>query len=459
MTLTQKNEKIREGNKSLSDLFSKSPPQNQEAEMAVLGAVILENSSFDDVAPILKETHFYNEKHRVIWRAICKMRGDEQKVDLVTLLEFFERHRVVHKVGGTAYVAGLPDHCPTHHNAVNYAKIIKDLAVIRELILTCNEVVYRAYDGVDNPEEFLEEAQGALFDLTQKNFDVDTDYSLSLNSAHQEFIKLSEKGVMGLSTGIGDLDQLCYGMSPGEVFVIAARPAGGKSMLALNIIENVLFYQGKNTLLFNFEMSAVETFKRFFTLLTGVTVQPNKPITKEEHTKLINVNNLFRKYRDKFFIDCNPTLTPANMRARARKIATRHSMGLIIVDYLQLIHNPMKGRNRENEVADASRQMKIMAKEINCPVVLLSQLNRSVGYDDSKEPKLHYLRESGAVEQDADKVLFIWQNAKDMTNYLTLAKHRNGPTGRIVVNVNWKTGRFVDKYTTPKYWEKEEGNG
>ena len=421
------------------ELFVRVPPSSLESEQAVLGAVLIDDAVLDEVRDILSPSDFYRAGHRAAYVAMTELGDRDAKIDLVTLKSYLDQKGELEKVGGPAYLASLPDITPSAANAPVYAKTIREKAILRSLISAVTDIGARAYEEPTDMEQFLADAQAAVFDIGQGQTSTLVDIPQVLKVALSNIEQLTTTGKLGLSTGLPDLDRISYGLGDENLIIVAGRPGSGKTAFALSVLTNTIDRGGRGGM-FSLEMGAPELMQRMVNFESGTRPRPNTPLQKTDWDKIISASNKIRGLRDRMLIDVASIITPTQIKARARRWKSQGPLNLVIVDYLQLVSNPLRNRSRESEVAEVSKAMKAMAKDLKCPVMLLSQLNRTVESRESKAPRLSDLRESGAIEQDADEVFFLYED--DENHCISVAKHRNGPRGTIEVHVDWTTGRF-----------------
>lgn len=421
-------------------LEGRIPPHNEEAEVSVLGSILLEKDAIIKVADILTEDDFYSEAHRRIYGMMIELFEHHQPIDLVTLTNKLTEKQLLEGVGGAGYISTLVNSVPSAANIVHYAKIIADKALLRRLIESSNDIASMAYNEKDDTSRVLDEAEQKIFKVAEKHLkgkfipikSILEDSFERIDDLHKDKEKLR-----GVPTGFPELDNILAGLQPSDLIVIAARPSVGKTSLALNIAEHVAGGEGISVALFSLEMSKEQLVDRLLAseakidswkLRTGNLDDSDFPKIGKAMATLSEAP---------FFIDDSPLINVLEMRTKARRLQSEKGLGLIIVDYLQL----MQGRNSENrvqEISEISRSLKGLARELNVPIIALSQLSRNLESRPDKRPMLSDLRESGSIEQDADVVLFIYRD--DLYNPETekkgiaeiiVRKHRNGPTGSI----------------------------
>lgn len=432
----------------IQELFTRVPPSSLQSEQCVLGAILLDNQAMCEAMEILLPADFYREGHRTVYRAMLDLFERNLPIDLITLTEELKRTDRLERSGGAVYVSSLPDLTPSAAHVGTYAKSISEKAILRDLISTSQKISARAYEEPADPDAFLDESEGAIFDIANRRSSGagQVDVGDVLLSATKEIEQISSVGVIGIKTGLRDVDLKSYGFDRGDLDIIAGRPSTGKTALALQILLNAVLKQNLVGGIFSIEMGNVQLARRALTNLSDISIRPGVALSKIEWDAINYAANQMLDVKERLRMDGQATITPQQIRAKCRRWKARGGLDIAFIDYLQLISNSLSGRNRETEVADISRQMKALARELNIPVVVLSQLNRSVDSRSEKRPKLSDLRESGAIEQDADKVLFTWTDEKN-NYYITVGKNRNGPTGDCQVNIKWSTGRFTDHET------------
>src|SRR5580765_1948629 len=427
---------------ALEDNLRKVPPQNLEAESSVLGGILLENEAVNQVLELLRPEDFYRESHRKIFRSMIEITDRSEPVDLITLSEFLKSKNELGAVGVTAYLAPLADFVPTAANISYYARIVREKAILRSLISTATEIATRGYEEQGSVEEFLDSAEKVIFDISEKKIkasfvavgDMITDTLKTIDKLYQR-----KEMVTGVPTGYEDLDKITAGLQPAELIIVAGRPGMGKTAFALNIAANAA-YTGVGAAIFSLEMAKEQLVLRM--LCSEARVNSSKVrsgyLGQREFPQVAKAGG--RLHEAPIYIDDTPAISVLELRAKARRLLRDRSkkVGLIVVDYLQLMRGMGNANNREQEISEISRSLKSLARELNVPVIALSQLSRAVEGRSPHIPMLSDLRDSGSIEQDADVVLFIYREdvydreseRKGITD-LYIAKHRNGPTGMV----------------------------
>jgi replicative DNA helicase len=415
------------------------PPQNLEAEQSVLGAILIENSAMNKAMEILTEEDFYKTAHRKIFRAMLELSERGEAIDQITLTEHLRARGELESVGGAAYLAELVQVVPTAANIRYHSKIVRDKALLRGLITTATELITRSYDGTASVDDLLESAERAVFSLAQgklgRSF---TDIKQAIKESLELVDQLSRRKerVTGVPTGYYDLDELTAGLQPSDLIVIAGRPSMGKTSLALGIAQHAAIYHQKCIGIFSLEMSRAQLVLRMLSSEARVDSHLLRTgrLQKEDWWRLAEA--ACRLEQAPIFIDDTGTLTVQQMRGKARRLKAERGLDLLIVDYLQLVQGRSDAESRQQEISDISRSLKALAKELNIPVLALSQLSRAVESRKPPIPVLADLRESGAIEQDADVVMFIYReevyypdSEKKGIADILVRKHRNGPIG------------------------------
>jgi replicative DNA helicase len=411
------------------------PPHNLDAEKSVLGAILLDNHSLGAVIEIIEARDFYSDAHRKIFTVIVAMSDRNEPVDLITLGNFLRDQKRLEQIGGTAYLSELVDNVASAANVAYYAKIIKEKAVTRSLIGAASKMLDAGYSTEKNTAEAINEAQQIILSLSlsggKRRIQTAREIAKQTFSVIEERSKRND-ALPGLSTGLRKLDELTLGLQDGELFIIAARPGMGKTALAIGIAYNVA-QEGTPVFFFSTEMPSETLMIRMFSGATGIDSHQLRrgSLFGSSWASLARAAESIASIP--LFIDDGSDLTPTELRATARRLKIEHGIGLLIVDYMQLMKANGRYETREREVAEISRTLKGIARELNIPVIGLSQLNRKIEDRPNKTPQLSDLRESGAIEQDADVIAFIYRDDAQGTAEINIAKHRNGPTGQITV--------------------------
>jgi len=446
----QKPNEERRGLQPAADLAERVMPHNAEAERTVLGAVLVDNSAFNSAAEILSRDDFYREAHRRVFDAMAALSERSQPIDPVTLKDELNRAQALEAVGGAAYLAGLMDGVPRITNVEQWCRIIKEKAVLRGLINAGNRIVQSAYEAGDEAANILDQAEKTIFEIAERRIrqgfvGIREIVKESFRTIDQ--LSQSKELVTGLPTGFVDLDEKTSGLQKGELIIIAGRPAMGKTSFGLNVAQNATYRTGEPVGVFSLEMSKEQLVLRL--LCADARIDSHRLRTGNLQEK--DWARLAKAYADlsqaHIFIDDASSLTPLEMRAKCRRLKAEHGLGLVIVDYLQLMTGGGRVENRQQEISAISRSLKGLAKELACPVIALSQLSRAPEARSDRRPQLADLRESGAIEQDADVVMFIYREEEHKPTEenrgiaeIIIGKQRNGPTGSIKL-------AFLKEYT------------
>ncbi len=428
------------------------PPQNLEAEQSVLGAILLDNASIAKAMEALSEENFYRTAHRKIYLGMLELSEQGEVIDQITLTERLQTNGQLEAVGGAAYLAELVQSIPTAANMRYHCKVVRDKALLRGLIATSTDVITRGYDGTASVDELLDFAERTVFGLAQgklgRSF---TPLSHVIKESLDLVDRLSKRQerVTGVPTGYYDLDDVTAGLQPSDLVVIAGRPSMGKTSLALGIAQHASIHAHASVGIFSLEMSNSQLVLRMLSSEAHVDSHALRTgrLQKEDWWRLAEAAGRLEQAR--IFIDDSGGLTVQQMRGKARRLKAEYGLDLLIVDYLQLMQGRSDAESRQQEISDISRSLKALAKELNVPVVALSQLSRAVENRKPPIPMLADLRESGAIEQDADVVVFIYReevydpnSEKKGIADILIRKHRNGPTGERQLFFHEKFAKF-----------------
>jgi len=433
----------------------KLPPHSLEAEQSVLGGLMIDNGAWDRVGDVINEDDFYRRDHKLIFRAIAKLFEAGMPCDAVTISEVLATHGELEQIGGLAYLGSLAKNTPTAANISAYADIVRERAVLRQLISVSTEIGNNAF----NPEgrdsgQLLDEAERMVFQIAEKGAKHRKGYvgvKELLVKAVDRIDKLFQldSHITGVPTGFTDFDEHTAGLQPSDLIIVAGRPSMGKTTFAMNLAENAIIKQQVPTLVFSMEMPGEQLVMRMMSSLGHIDqhkIRTGKLVDSDWPRITSTVGMLSEA---PLFIDDTPALTPSDLRARARRLMREHGLGLIVIDYLQLMQSSRNGENRATEISEISRSLKALAKELNVPVVALSQLNRSLEQRPNKRPVMSDLRESGAIEQDADVIVFIYrdevyndESPEKGTAEIIIGKQRNGPIGTVRLTFNGQYTRF-----------------
>lgn len=438
--------------KDIDASLHRVPPQNIEAEQSVLGGILLNNQALNSVLEILKAEDFYSEAHRKIYTAIVELSEKNEPSDLVTLSSILRDKKHLDQAGGTTYLASLVDNVPSSANIVHYSKIVKEKSILRSLIATATEILNKSYDASKDIEIVLDEAEHAIFDISENKIrPAFYPFKEIIKDSVKTIEKLYERKelVTGVPTGYDKVDDLTSGLQKSDLIIIAGRPSMGKTAFALNIAQYAALESAVPVAVFSLEMSKEQLAIRMLSAEARVDSQRIRRgfLGETDWPKLIAAAS--RLSEAPIYIDDTPAITVLEMKAKARRLKAEVNLGLIILDYLQLMRSSGYKDSREQEISDISRSLKALAKELNLPVVALSQLNRKVEDRNNKRPQMADLRDSGAIEQDADIIAFIYrdevydkseENPERGIAEIIIGKQRNGPTGMVKL-------AFLEKYT------------
>jgi replicative DNA helicase len=438
--------------------FERTPPQDIAAEQSVLGGMLLSKDAIADVVEILRSTDFYRPAHATIFEAVLDLYGRGDPADPVTVTASLTDAGTISRVGGMSYVHDLVHTVPTAANAAYYARIVAERAVLRRLVEAGTRIVQLGYGAAASAgrdvDDVVDLAQQAVYDVTERRINEDFQALAAVLQPTLDEIEAvgSEGRVMtGVPTGFADLDALLNGLHPGQLIVVAGRPGLGKSAASLDFARHAAVRHGLASAIFSLEMSKVEIVMRVLAAESRVPLHVLRSgrLSDDDWTRL--ARRMGEISEAPLFLDDTPNLTLMEVRAKARRLRQRHDLKLLVVDYLQLMTSPKRVESRQQEVSELSRGLKLLAKEIDCPVVAVAQLNRGPEQRTDKRPQLSDLRESGAIEQDSDVVILLHrddyydrESPRAGEADFIVAKHRNGPTGTVTVAAQLHLSRFVD---------------
>jgi len=438
--------------------FERLPPQDITAEQCVLGGMLLSKDAIADVVEVLRPVDFYRPAHQTVFETVIDLYGRGEPADPVTVAAELTRHGELARVGGAPYLHTLIASVPTAANAGYYARIVAERAILRRLVEAGTRIVQLGYGAASghggDVDEIVDRAQAAVYDVTERR--TSDDY-LRLEEVLQgtldeiEAISSRDGGMVGVPTGFKDLDELTNGLHPGQMVIVAARPSLGKSTIALDWLRSAAIKHGLPSVIFSLEMSRNEITMRLLSAEARVPLHHMRSGTMSDEDWARLARRMGEVAEAPLFIDDSPNLTMMEIRAKARRLKQRHDLRLIVIDYMQLMTSPRKVDSRQQEVSELSRSIKLLAKELEVPVVAVSQLNRNPEQRADKKPQLSDLRESGAIEMDADVVLLLHredfyekESPRAGEADLIVAKHRNGPTATVTVAFQGHYSRFVD---------------
>ena len=440
--------------------YLRVPPHSTEAEQSVLGGLLLDNSAWDRIADIIRDDDFYRFDHRIIWQHITRLIGLARPADVVTVNESLTIAGKAEEVGGLMYLNALAQNTPSAANIRRYAEIVRERSMLRKLVSVADEISSSAFNpqGKD-ARQILDDAEARVFQIAQEGSrgtqgfqEVQPLLAQVVERIDELYHREGDSEVTGVPTGFVDLDRMTSGFQPGDLIIVAGRPSMGKTSLAMNIGEHVAIEQGLPVAVFSMEMGAVQLAMRMVGsvgMLDQHRMRTGK-MTEEDWPRLTHAVQKVQEAQ--IYIDESPGLTAMEVRARARRLSRQcGQLGLIVIDYLQLMSGSSGSENRATEISEISRALKGLARELNCPLVALSQLNRSLEQRPNKRPVMSDLRESGAIEQDADLIIFIYRDevynpdSPDKgTAELIIGKQRNGPIGTVRVAFQGSSTRFLN---------------
>ncbi|MCQ8890710.1 replicative DNA helicase [Pseudoalteromonas carrageenovora] len=442
----------------------KVPPHSIEAEQSVLGGLMLDNQAFDRVAELVVSQDFYTRTHKLIFEAMTALAEIGDPIDLITISESLEKNNQLSGIGGFAYLAEIAKNTPSAANIDAYANIVRERAVVREMIGVANEIAEAGFNTEGRTShDLLDFAESKVFKIAEQR-SKSTEGPQSIHNILEKTVDKIEElyqspqdGVTGVSTGYADLDKMTTGLQPSDLIIVAARPSMGKTTFAMNLAEHAAMTQDKPVLIYSLEMPSEQIMMRMLASLGRInqTKVRTGQLDDDDWARLSSTMGLLME-KGKMYVDDASGLTPTDVRSRARRIARDHGgISMIMVDYLQLMRVPSLSDNRTLEIAEISRSLKSLAKELKCPVVALSQLNRTLEQRADKRPINSDLRESGSIEQDADLIMFIYRDEvynEDSTEKgiaeIIIGKQRNGPIGKVRLTFQGQFSRF-DNYAGP----------
>lgn len=435
-------------------LLGKTLPAAVDAERAVLGAVLFNDAVFVTASELLQPGDFYHPPHAIVFEAMSRIYNSNRRIDLVTLQDELSKSKLLDQIGGVVFLVSLQADVPAFGLVEQHAKIIKEKASLRDVISSATDIISQCYEQNEQTiNQVLDAAEQTIFSIANKKSKqqfVQLNIWLKRTFAHLSDVKSHSKGITGVPTGYRHLDGMTSGLQPGDLVILAARPSMGKTSLALNIALNAAQAQF-SVGIFSLEMSAEQLTLRLLSTESGIAHHHirNATISSDEWISLTHVAGKLAEL--KIFIDDTAGQSIMDLRTQARKIKTQHGIKLLVIDYLQLLHSPKKHENRHQEVSEISRSLKALAKELEVPILALSQLSRAVDSRVDKRPMLSDLRESGAIEQDADLIAFLYRDSvynpdteEPHKAELIIGKQRNGPTGTVYLDFIRELTKFQD---------------
>ncbi|MCL2761184.1 MAG: replicative DNA helicase [Desulfuromonadales bacterium] len=451
----------------------KVPPQSLEAEMSILGGILLDNEAINRVLEIIKVEDLYREPHRKIFKGMIELNKNNDPCDLITLTTIMKKRGELEEVGGGAYLATLVDYVPTAANIAYYCKIVKEKAIARTLITAATDIVTKSFEEQADVEELLDNAQKVIFEISENKlkpafFPVKDILKTTIRNIEKLYEK--KEHVTGIPSGFLDLDGMTAGFQQGDLIIVAGRPSMGKTALALNIGQHAAIHTEQKTpvAIFSLEMSKEQLVTRL--LCSEARIDASRLRTghliETDWERLMN--GAGKLHTAPIFIDDTPAISVMEMRAKCRRLKAEQNIGLVIVDYLQLMQGGIRSESRQQEISEISRSLKALAKELEIPVVALSQLNRSLESRTDKRPMMSDLRESGAIEQDADVIMFVYRDSvycdgckkrdgsctkegHDRQAEIIIGKQRNGPIGTVGLVFNGEYTKFENRSSRDSY--------
>lgn len=435
--------------------ISRIPPHSVESEQSILGSIILDKDAVITVAETINPSDFYKEAHKIIYESMLKLNSNNEPIDLITLIEELRKEGYLDNVGGISYLTSLSTIVPTTSNVKYYANIVKEKSVMRQLIKASNEIINLGYDASTDVQEILDKAEKNIFDISQEKASDDIQpISLVLQDTFDMIERLcTEKSeVTGITTGFKDLNKKINGLQRTDLILLAARPAMGKTAFSLNLVQNAALKGDASVAVFSLEMSKEQLVQRMLSAQSNVELSKIKTGTLGESDWPRIIDAMAVLSEANIFIDDSPGIKISEIRSKCRRLKIEKGLDLILIDYLQLMEGEGKNENRQQEIAKISRSLKVLAKELDCPVVALSQLSRSPELRKDHRPILSDLRESGSIEQDADIVMFLYRDEyyhddseKKNIGEVIVAKNRHGETGNVELVWFGQVQKFADK--------------
>ncbi len=444
-------------NPSEESTFSTTIPHSREAEEAVIGAVMIDPEVYYDLAQFLQADDFYIHRHRWIWEAFTRLHEQRIPLDFLTVTSDLERMGQLAEIGGPAFLTALLNQVPTSMHAESYGRMVEATAIRRRMLTAANQIATLAYDEHELVDHVMQQAEKAVFNVSERRLKHDVQpISKVLSDYYDRIGDLARRpdDIHGVPTGFKDLDQILTGLQPSDLLIIAGRPGQGKTGFLLSVARNAALTHKKRVAIFSMEMSNEQVVQRLISQQTGIDSQRLRSgkLTESEWPLFTQAVEVFSDTR--IFLDDTPALTPLQLRTKCRRLHLEFGLDLILVDYLQLMSSDTRNDNRVQEVSYISRNLKVLARELNVPVLAAAQLSRAVEQRTDKRPVLSDLRESGSLEQDADIVMFIYrpdQYEKDTDRQnvaeIMISKHRNGPTGNVELIFLSRLAKFVDAAT------------
>ncbi|EQF22384.1 replicative DNA helicase [Clostridioides difficile CD160] len=435
--------------------MTRIPPHSVESEQSILGSILLDKDAIITVTETIKPDDFYKEAHKIIYECMITLSNKGEPIDLITLTEELRKQGHLNDIGGISYITSLSTIVPTTSNVKYYADIVKEKSVLRKLIKASNEIINLGYSGATKIEDVLEQAEKSIFDISQeKTSDDFKSINLVLMDAYDMIEKLytNKSDVTGITTGFKDLNKKINGLQRTDLILIAARPAMGKTAFSLNLVQNAALKGDASVAVFSLEMSKEQLVQRMLSSQSSVELKKIKTGTLNDNDWPRIIDAMAVLSDAKIHIDDTPGIKISELRSKCRKLKIEKGLDLVLIDYLQLMEGEGNNESRQQEISKISRSLKVLAKELNCPVVALSQLSRAPEQRADHRPMLSDLRESGAIEQDADIVMFLYRDeyyhadseSKNIGEVI-IAKNRHGETGSVELVWLGEVQRFGDK--------------
>ena len=435
--------------------INRIPPHSVESEQSILGSIILDKEAIITVAETIQPMDFYKEAHKIIYESMLKLNSNNEPIDLITLIEELRKEGHLDSIGGISYLTSLSTIVPTTSNVKYYANIVKEKSVMRQLIKASNEIINLGYDASTDVQEILDKAEKNIFDISQEKSGDDIQ---PINVVLQDTFEMIEKlctdksEVTGITTGFADLNKKINGLQRTDLILLAARPAMGKTAFSLNLVQNAALKGDASVAVYSLEMSKEQLVQRMLSAQSNVELSKIKTGNLGESDWPRIIDGMAVLSEANIFIDDTPGIKISEIRSKCRRLKIEKGLDLILIDYLQLMEGEGKNENRQQEIAKISRSLKILAKELDCPVVALSQLSRSPELRKDHRPILSDLRESGSIEQDADIVMFLYRDEyyhddseKKNIGEVIIAKNRHGETGNVELVWFGQVQKFADK--------------
>lgn len=431
------------------------PPHSVESEQSILGSILLDKEAIITVTETIQPEDFYKEAHKIIYECMMKLNNKNEPIDLITLTEELKKQGHLNDIGGISYITSLSTIVPTTSNVKYYADIVKEKSVLRKLIKVSNDILNLGYDSSIKVEEILEKAEKQIFDISQEKSSEDFQ---SINSVLMDTYDMIEKlytnkeDITGITTGFDDLNKKTNGLQRTDLILIAARPAMGKTAFSLNLVQNSALKGDASVAVFSLEMSKEQLVQRMLSAQSHVELKKikNGSLDENDWPRIIDAMSVLSNAN--IYIDDTPGIKISELRSKCRKLKIEKGLDLILIDYLQLMEGDGGNESRQQEISKISRSLKVIAKELNCPVVALSQLSRAPEQRSDHRPMLSDLRESGAIEQDADIVMFLYRDEyyhpdSDRKNIgeIIIAKNRHGETGSVELVWLGEIQKFANK--------------